>query len=120
MGYTTRALVGRTASFGCLRQNFPQAVFVELAQGLLLLSFLDELLDEMTKSKPSDILPPFYYLTKELKVKSFNFIGGESMEYLEVEYSAEKEGKQLSSCRADSGTSLRDQNTKPLTRCFAH
>jgi hypothetical protein len=68
MGYTLRALVGQPASFRPLLQVFPQAVLVDLAQGLSLLPLSDELLDELTGGRPSDVLPPFYYLTHQLEV----------------------------------------------------
>lgn len=86
MGYTLRALVGQPASLRPLLQAFPQAVLMELAQGLSLLPLSDEVLAGMTNGGCSDVLPPFYYLTHQLEAQMLHLIGAEVVGYLEAEY----------------------------------
>ena len=86
MGYTLRALVGRLASLGPILHAFPQAVCVELAQGVVLLPLLNELLEAIEKGEPSEALSPFYYLTDHLEAQVLQLIGNEAVGYLEAEY----------------------------------
>lgn len=86
MGYTLRALVGQPASFRSLIQVFPQAVLVELAQGLSLLPLPDELLDELMMGRHSDVLPLFSYLTQQLEAQILYLAETHPLGYLEADY----------------------------------
>jgi hypothetical protein len=86
MGYTLRALVGRRAALGPVFHAFPQAVCVELPQGVALLPLPDELLEAMEKGTLSEALPPLYSLTNHLEAQVLQLIGNEAVGYLEAEY----------------------------------
>lgn len=86
MGYTLCALVGRADALLPLVQAFPQAVLVELAQGLSLMPLLEDVIDALANCQPSEVVLPCYFLTDQLEARVLQHIGTAAVGYLEAEY----------------------------------
>ncbi|MBJ6111833.1 hypothetical protein JAO73_22625 [Hymenobacter sp. BT523] len=86
MGYTLCALVGHADALLPVVQAAPQAVLVELGQGLSLMPLLEDVIDGLTNCQPSEAVVPSYFLTAHLEARILQHIGTATVGYLEAEY----------------------------------
>ena len=93
MGYYLSAFIGKPEDLKIIVETYPVSKIVDLAQGLSLVPFTEDLFDQINNFEVSGNIQSFEYLTTNIEDKISKLTNGRQIAYVEADYFGGKGGQ---------------------------